>query len=57
MDIRCIRKLIQTEYKKGEDGYIQTQVLITACTYTVDGYDKLKPYGFSIHGAIDGFSR
>ena len=23
----------------------------------VDGYDKLKPFGFPIHGAIDGFSR
>ena len=23
----------------------------------VDGYDKLKPYGFPIHGAIDGWSR
>lgn len=23
----------------------------------VDGYDKLKPYGFPIHGGIDGFSR
>ena len=23
----------------------------------VDGYDKLKPYGFTIHGAIDGYSR
>ena len=22
-----------------------------------DGYDKLKPYGFSIHGCIDGWSR
>ena len=21
------------------------------------GYDKLKPYGFPIHGAIDGYSR
>ena len=20
----------------------------------IDGYDKLKPYGFSIHGCIDG---
>ena len=20
----------------------------------VDGYDKLKPYGFAIHGAVDG---
>ena len=23
----------------------------------IDGCDKLKPYGFAIHGAIDGFSR
>ena len=23
----------------------------------IDGHDKLKPYGFSIHGGIDGFSR
>ena len=23
----------------------------------IDGYDKLKPYGFSVHGCIDGFSR
>ena len=23
----------------------------------IDGYDKLKPYGFAIHGAIDGLSR
>lgn len=22
----------------------------------IDGYDKLKPFGFCIHGAIDGFS-
>ena len=26
-------------------------------TWHVDGYDKLKPYGLPIHGAIDGFSR
>ena len=23
----------------------------------LDGYDKLKPWGFPIHGCIDGFSR
>ncbi|KAJ8316056.1 hypothetical protein KUTeg_006070 [Tegillarca granosa] len=23
----------------------------------IDGYDKLKPYGFSVHGCIDGYSR
>ena len=22
----------------------------------IDGYDKIKPYGFAVHGAIDGFS-
>ena len=24
--------------------------------WQVDDYDKLKPYGFPIHGAVDGFS-
>ena len=23
----------------------------------IDGHDKLKPFGFSVHGAIDGYSR
>ena len=23
----------------------------------IDGYDKLKPFGFCVYGAIDGFSR
>ena len=23
----------------------------------IDGYDKIKPFGFAIHGAIDGYSR
>lgn len=26
-------------------------------TWHLDGYDKLKPYGFCIHGCIDGYSR
>jgi hypothetical protein len=26
-------------------------------TWHVDGYDKLKPFGFCLHGAIDGYSR
>ena len=26
-------------------------------TWHIDGYDKLKPFGFPLHGAIDGFSR
>ena len=24
--------------------------------WNIDGYDKLKPYGFCVHGALDGFS-
>ena len=26
-------------------------------TWHMDGFDKLKPYGFPIHGCVDGFSR
>jgi len=26
-------------------------------TWHCDGYDKLKPFGFALHGCIDGFSR
>ena len=26
-------------------------------TWRIDGYDKLKPFGFCIHGCVDGFSR
>ena len=26
-------------------------------SWHMDGYDKLKAFGFAIHGAIDGFSR
>lgn len=26
-------------------------------TWHIDGYDKLKPFGFAIHGGIDGYSR
>ena len=25
--------------------------------WNVNGYDKLKPFGFAFHGAIDGYSR
>ena len=31
------------------------QALTFACT--IDGYDKFKPFGFPIHGCIDGWSR
>ena len=26
-------------------------------TWQIDGYDKLKPFRFCIHGCVDGFSR
>ena len=26
-------------------------------SWHIDGYDKLKPFGIAIHGAIDGYSR
>ena len=26
-------------------------------TWHIDGYDKLKPFGFPIHDSIDGYSR
>ena len=29
----------------------------TNWVWHLDGYDKLKPYGFEIHGCIDGYSR
>ena len=30
---------------------------LTIYVWHIDGYDKLKPFGFCIHGAIDGYSR
>ena len=27
------------------------------CLWHIDGYDKLKPFGFWVNGCIDGFSR
>jgi hypothetical protein len=36
--------------------YIPQYSMIAYCL-SCAGYDKLKPYGFPIHGAIDGYSR
>ena len=30
--------------------------LLAPTTLAIDGYDKLKPFGFTIHGATDGYS-
>ena len=46
-DFRKARRLKRREYRNPGPNY----------AWHIDGYDKIKPYGFSIHGAIDGFSR
>lgn len=44
---RSRNKLKRRQYRSRGPNYI----------WHIDGYDKLKPYGFCIHGAIDGYSR
>jgi len=44
---RSRNRLKRREYRSKGPNYI----------WHIDGYDKLKPFGFCIHGAIDGFSR
>lgn len=46
-DFRKARKLKRRQYRNPGPNF----------AWHIDGYDKIKPYGFSIHGAIDGFSR
>ena len=41
------RKLRQRKYFSAGPNY----------SWHIDGHDKLKPFGFSLHGCIDGFSR
>ena len=47
IEIRRSRRLRRRKYRFPDPNY---------CWHT-DGYDKLKPYGFPIHGCIDGWSR
>ena len=44
---RSRHRLVRRKYQTGGLNFI----------WHIDGYDKLKPFGFCIHGAIDGFSR
>ena len=44
---RAHHKLRRRKYISKDPNYI----------WHIDGYDKLKPFGFCIHGAIDGYSR
>ena len=47
VSLRSRRKLKRPKYYAKGPNYV----------WHIDGYDKLKPYGFYVHGAIDGFSR
>ena len=46
-ELRKAHRLRRREYHNPGPNY----------AWHMDGYDKLKPWGFPIHGAIDGFSR
>lgn len=47
VDLRKKRRMRRRKYTTRGPNYV----------WHIDGHDKLKPYGFSIHGCIDGFSR
>ena len=47
VDSRRKRRLVRRRYVTEGPNYV----------WHIDGHDKLKPFGFSIHGCIDGFSR
>lgn len=46
-DLRSARRLRRRNYMSMGPNY----------RWHIDGYDKLKPYGFPVHGCIDGYSR
>ncbi|XP_051809374.1 uncharacterized protein LOC127535418 [Acanthochromis polyacanthus] len=47
IQLRASRKFLKRVYSSAGPNHV----------WHVDGYDKLKPYGFGISGCIDGFSR
>jgi hypothetical protein len=47
VDKRKGKKLIRRKYHNKGPNYV----------WHMDGYDKIKPFGFGIHGWIDGYSR
>ena len=47
VDLRRRRRLHRRKYTPPGPNFV----------WHIDGHDKLKPFGFSIHGCIDGFSR
>ena len=47
VSLRKAHRLKRRKYRAKGPNYV----------WHVNGYDKLKPYGFCIHGSIDGYSR
>ena len=47
VNLRASRRLKRRTYLNPGPNY----------AWHIDGYDKLKPFGFAVHGAIDGYSR
>ena len=47
VELRTSHRLVRRVYRSIGPNYL----------WHIDGYDKLKPFGFPIHGAIDGYSR
>ena len=60
-DVRKIIKLIDPEgvRSRRRRRLVRRKYVTQGPNYVwhIDGHDKLKPFGFSIHGCIDGFSR
>lgn len=46
-ELRKANRLVRRQYKCPGPNFV----------WHIDGFDKLKPFGFCIHGAIDGYSR
>ena len=51
--------LILKNLNKGKSGNLRRIYICSGpnAVWHADGYDKLKPYGFPIHGCVDSFSR
>ena len=47
VDARCRGRLQRRRYLNKGPNYL----------FHIDGWDKLKPFGLSVHGCVDGFSR
>ena len=58
---RQVLKILDTEGVNARSKHRLQRRVYTAkgpnYLWLMDGYDKLKPFGFCIHGAIDGYSR